>query len=50
MCAAEAISGREVPDKLQRVGLTIGLACLVSFALVITWQDIGKLTNLWGMP
>jgi regulator of sigma E protease len=42
MCAAEAISGREVPEKVQRVGLTIGLACLGLFALVISWQDIAK--------
>jgi regulator of sigma E protease len=42
MCAAEAISGKEVPEKVQRVGLTIGLACLGLFALVISWQDIAK--------
>ncbi|HVY88294.1 MAG TPA: RIP metalloprotease [Hyphomonadaceae bacterium] len=40
MCVAEALTGREVPEKLQRVALTIGVACLVSFALVISWQDI----------
>jgi len=43
MCLAEAATGKEIPEKVQRVGLTIGLACLVSFALVITWQDIGRL-------
>jgi regulator of sigma E protease len=48
MCAAEAISGREVPEKVQRVGLTIGLACLGLFALVISWQDIAK--QWTGMP
>jgi regulator of sigma E protease len=42
MCIAEAVTGREVPEKVQKVGLTIGLACLVSFALVITWQDLTK--------
>ena len=42
MCLAEAVSGRDVPEKVQRVGLTIGLACLALFALVITWQDILK--------
>lgn len=47
MCVAEAITGREVPEKVQRVGLTIGVACLVSFALVITWQDIGRLVPGW---
>lgn len=43
MCLAEAATGKEIPEKAQRVGLTIGLACLVSFALLITWQDISRL-------
>jgi regulator of sigma E protease len=47
MCLAEAATGREIPENVQRVGLTIGLACLVSFALVITWQDV---TRLVGWP
>lgn len=42
MCAAEAVTGREIPEKVQQVGLTIGLACLVSFALLITWQDLTR--------
>jgi regulator of sigma E protease len=42
MCIAEAATGREIPERVQRVGLTIGLACLVSFALVITWNDITR--------
>jgi regulator of sigma E protease len=42
-CAAEGITGREVPEKVEQIGLTIGLACLALFALVITWQDITKL-------
>jgi regulator of sigma E protease len=50
MCIAEAVTGREVPEKVQRVGLTIGLACLVSFALVITWQDITRLPLWSGAP
>src|SRR5262249_44336147 len=50
MCGAEALTGREVPEKLQRVGLTIGLACLVSFALVITWQDVFKWLAPTGVP
>jgi len=50
MCVAEAVTGKEVPEKLQRVGLTIGLACLVSFALVITWQDITRLVMWSGAP
>jgi hypothetical protein len=40
---AEAATGKEIPEKVHRVGLTIGLACLVSFALLITWQDIARL-------
>jgi regulator of sigma E protease len=50
MCVAEAVTGREVPEKVQKVGLTIGLACLVSFALVITWQDITRLPWWPGAP
>jgi membrane-associated protease RseP (regulator of RpoE activity) len=46
MCIAEAATGREVPEKIQRVGLTIGVACLLGFALVITWQDFAK----WFLP
>ncbi len=42
MCVAEAVTGREIPEKVQQVGLTIGLACLVSFALLITWQDLTR--------
>lgn len=42
MCIAEAVTGREIPERVQRVGLTIGLACLISFALVITWNDITR--------
>jgi regulator of sigma E protease len=42
MCLAEAVTGREIPEKVQQVGLTIGLACLVSFALLITWQDLTR--------
>lgn len=43
MCLAEAATGKEIPEKVQRVGLTIGLACLVGFAVLITWQDISRL-------
>ncbi len=50
MCVAEAVTGKEVPERVQRVGLTIGLACLVSFALVITWQDITRLAMWSGAP
>lgn len=40
MCIVEAAMGREIPERVQRVGLTIGLVCLIGFALVITWNDI----------
>jgi len=50
MCVAEAITGREVPEKVQRVGLTIGVACLVSFALVITGYDVAKQFGWPGAP
>jgi regulator of sigma E protease len=42
MCAAEAVTGREIPEKVQQIGLTVGLVCLVSFALLITWQDLTR--------
>lgn len=50
MCLAEAATGREIPEKVQRVGLTIGLACLVSFALVITWQDVSRIVGWPAAP
>lgn len=50
MCLAEAATGREIPEKVQRVGLTIGLFCLVSFALVITWQDVTRIMGWPGGP
>jgi regulator of sigma E protease len=40
MCVAEGVSGRALPETVQRVGLTIGLVCLVGFALLITWKDV----------
>lgn len=43
MCLAEAATGKEIPEKVHRVGLTIGLVCLVGFALLITWQDVSRL-------
>ncbi len=42
LCVAEGVTGRAVPDAVHRVGLTIGLACLVSFALVVTWFDVAR--------
>lgn len=47
VCLIEAVMRREVPEKVQSIGLTIGLVCLVGFALVITWQDITKLVGWW---
>lgn len=53
MCLAEAVTGREIPEKFQRIGLTIGLACLIGFAVVVTWNDVtragGPLEVLSGM-
>ncbi len=40
MCLVEGVSGRPVPETIQRVGLTMGLVCLVGFALVITLKDV----------
>lgn len=42
LCVAEGITGKSVPEAVHRVGLTIGLACLVSFALVVTWYDVAR--------
>lgn len=42
LCVAEGITGRSVPEAVHRVGLTIGLACLVSFALLVTWYDVAR--------
>ena len=43
MTLAEAATGKPLPEKVQNVGLTIGLVCLVGFALVITFQDALRL-------
>lgn len=42
LCIAEGVTGKAVPEAVHRVGLTIGLACLVSFALVVTWFDVAR--------
>lgn len=42
LCVAEGVTGKSVPEAVHRVGLTIGLACLVSFALVVTWFDVAR--------
>ncbi len=42
LCIAEGVTGKEIPEKVQRIGLTIGLACLASFALLVTWQDLAR--------
>jgi len=53
LCAAEAATGKDVPEVVHRIGLTIGLACLVSFTLLVTWNDLtrpgGPLEVLSGM-
>jgi regulator of sigma E protease len=46
MTLAEAATGKPLPDKIQNVGLTIGLVCLAAFALVVTLQDSLRLP--WG--
>ena len=46
MTLAEAAIGKPLPDKVQNVGLTIGLVCLAAFALVVTLQDSLRLP--WG--
>lgn len=46
MTLAEAATGKPLPDKVQNVGLTIGLVCLAAFALVVTLQDSLRLP--WG--
>lgn len=43
MTLAEAATGKPLPEKVQNVGLTIGLVCLAGFALVITFQDALRL-------
>ncbi|MBI1338714.1 PDZ domain-containing protein [bacterium] len=40
MCLYEGVTGKPVSDGVQRVGLTIGLATLVAFALVVTLNDL----------
>lgn len=53
LCLAELITRRRIPDAVQRIGLSIGLACLLGFALVVTWNDLtrpgGPLESLTGM-
>lgn len=46
MTLAEVATGKPLPDKVQNVGLTIGLVCLAAFALVVTLQDSLRLP--WG--
>ncbi|MEZ5939110.1 MAG: RIP metalloprotease [Hyphomonadaceae bacterium] len=40
ICLAEGVMRRPVPESIQRVGLSIGLACLIGFAVLITWNDL----------
>lgn len=48
MTLAEAVTGKPLPEKVQNAGLTIGLVCLVTFALVVTLQDSLRLPI--GLP
>lgn len=43
----EAVMGRELPEKVQEVSLTIGLFLLLGMVVVITWGDIIE-TGLFG--
>lgn len=45
MTLAEAVTGKALPEKAQDAGLTFGLVSLVVFALLVTWQDIGRLIS-----
>ena len=45
MTLAEALTGKALPEKAQNAGLTFGLVSLVVFALLVTWQDIGRLIS-----
>jgi regulator of sigma E protease len=45
MTLAEALSGKALPEKAQNAGLTFGLVSLVVFALLVTWQDVGRLIS-----
>lgn len=51
MTLPEALTGKTIPEKAQNAGLTFGLVSLVVFAVLITWQDIGRLiTGLLSIP
>jgi regulator of sigma E protease len=43
LCVAEGLTGKPVPQRVQEVALTIGLACILTFAVVVTWNDILKI-------
>jgi regulator of sigma E protease len=45
MHLAEGVTGKPLPEKVQSAGLTIGLVCLVGFALVVTLQDVFRLSG-----
>lgn len=42
-CVAEMITKRQVPEIVQRVGLSLGLASLACFALAVTWNDLKRI-------
>ncbi|KCZ56581.1 hypothetical protein HY29_08345 [Hyphomonas beringensis] len=45
--AYEAVTGKEMPQKVQEVALTFGLILLLGMVVVITWGDIIE-TGLFG--
>lgn len=45
--AYEALTGREMPEKVQEMALTFGLILLLGMVVVITWGDIIE-TGLFG--
>jgi regulator of sigma E protease len=50
MCAVEALSRREIPEKIQQTSVLIGAACLGLFALAITWNDLGRIFGWDFLP
>jgi regulator of sigma E protease len=50
ICLVELVMGRQMPEKAHQWGMAIGLVCIVTFALVITWQDIARLLGIPAFP
>ncbi len=45
--AYEAVTGRQMPEKVQEISLTVGLFLLLGMVIVITWGDVIE-TGLFG--